>query len=109
MSIYVFYCTLILWILLLEMLWCGVAKTCVDPGITSNHFVKTNPNREIKQMSLRGNLNFTLSSLSVVTHQQVCVFQVLFPEGPDLPLSSNVPNIEFHAMRGDTLYVEALK
>lgn len=43
------------------------------------------------------------------THQQVCVFQVLLPEGPDLPLSSNVPNIEFHAVRSHTLYVEALK
>lgn len=46
---------------------------------------------------------------AVVTHQQVRVFQVLFPEGPDLPLSSDVPDIEFHAMRGDALYVEALK
>lgn len=45
----------------------------------------------------------------VKTHQQVCVLQVLFPEGPDLPLSSDVPDIEFHAMRGDALYVEALK
>lgn len=43
------------------------------------------------------------------THQQVCVFQVLFPEGPDLPLSSNVPDVEFHAMRGNALNVEALK
>lgn len=46
---------------------------------------------------------------TVATHQQVCVFQVLFPEGPDLPLSSNVPNVEFHSMRGNTLNVEALK
>lgn len=46
--------------------------------------------------------------LTAVTHQQVCVFQILFPEGPDLPLSSNVPNIEFHAVRSDALYVEAL-
>lgn len=45
----------------------------------------------------------------LVTHQKVCVFQVFFPEWPDLPLSSNVPNIELHAMRGNALYVEALR
>lgn len=44
-----------------------------------------------------------------IAHQQVCIFQVLFPEGPDLPLPSNVPNIELHAMRGNTFNVEALK
>lgn len=43
-----------------------------------------------------------------VTHQQVCVFEVLFPEGPDLPLSSDVPDIELHAVGGDALDVEAL-
>lgn len=43
------------------------------------------------------------------THQEVCVLQVLSPEGPDLPLSSDVPDIEFHAVRSDALYVEALK
>lgn len=43
------------------------------------------------------------------THQQVCVFKVLFPEGPDLPLSSDVPDIELHAVGGNTLDVEALR
>lgn len=42
------------------------------------------------------------------THQQVGVFKILFPEGPDLPLSSDVPHVELHAVGGNTLDVEAL-
>lgn len=44
-----------------------------------------------------------------MTHQQVRVFKVLLPEGPDLPLTSDVPDIELHAVGGDTLDVEALR
>lgn len=44
-----------------------------------------------------------------VTHQKVSVFQVFFPEWPDLPLSPDVPNVELHAVRGNALYVEALR
>lgn len=54
-------------------------------------------------------INLKWTEVSETAHQQVRVFQVLFPEGPDLPLSSDVPDVKFHPMRGDALYVETLK
>ena len=41
-------------------------------------------------------------------HQQVGVVQVLLPEGSDLPLASDVPDVQLHTVRGYALNVEAL-
>ena len=46
---------------------------------------------------------------SGTAHQQVGVVQVLLPEGSDLSLSSDVPHVQLHAMRGHALNVEALR
>lgn len=43
------------------------------------------------------------------SHQQICVFKVVPPVGPDLPLASNVPNVEFEPLRLDTFDVKALE
>lgn len=43
------------------------------------------------------------------THQHICVFKVVSPVRPDLPLTSNVPNIQFKTLRLDALNVESLE
>lgn len=43
------------------------------------------------------------------THQHICVFKVISPVRPDLPLASNVPNVEFKALRLDAFNVETLE
>lgn len=54
-------------------------------------------------------VKYIFVNITVTTYQQICVLQILFPEGADLPLTPNVPNIQFHAMTGYTLNVEALE
>lgn len=43
------------------------------------------------------------------THQHICVFKVVSPVRPDLPLASDVPNIQFKTLRLDALNVESLE
>lgn len=43
------------------------------------------------------------------THQHICVFKVVSPVGPDLPLASDVPHVQLKTLRLDTLNVESLK
>lgn len=43
------------------------------------------------------------------THQQVCVLQVFLPVGSDVPLASDVPDVQLHAVTRDALDVEALQ
>lgn len=42
------------------------------------------------------------------TDQHISVFKVVSPVGPDLPLTSDVPHIEFETLRLDALDVESL-
>lgn len=42
-------------------------------------------------------------------HQHICVFKVISPVRPDLPLAANVPNVQFKTLRLDTFNVEALE
>lgn len=43
------------------------------------------------------------------THQHICVFKVISPVRPDLPLASDVPNVKFKTLRLNTLNVESLE
>lgn len=43
------------------------------------------------------------------THQHISVFKVVPPVRSDLPLASNVPNIQFKTLRLDALNVESLE
>lgn len=43
------------------------------------------------------------------THQHISVFKIVSPVRPDLPLASNVPDIQFKTLRLDTLNVESLE
>lgn len=43
-----------------------------------------------------------------VTDQHVCVFKVVSPVRPDLPLAPNVPNIQLKALRLHTFDVKSL-
>ena len=51
------------------------------------------------------------SVLSVLksTHQHISVFKVVSPVRPDLPLASNVPDIQLKTLRLDALDVESLE
>lgn len=43
------------------------------------------------------------------THQHISVFKVVSPVRPNLPLASNIPNVEFKSLRLDALNVESLE
>lgn len=43
------------------------------------------------------------------THQHISVFKIVSPVWPDLPLASNVPNIQFKTLRLDAFNVETLE
>lgn len=42
------------------------------------------------------------------THKHVSIFKVISPVWPDLPLASNVPDVQFEALRLHALNVKAL-
>lgn len=44
----------------------------------------------------------------LVTDQHICVFKVISPVRSDLPLASDVPNIQFKTLRLDTFDVKSL-
>ena len=44
-----------------------------------------------------------------MTHQDVSVFEIVSPVGPDLPLAPDVPDVELESFRLDRLDVEALR
>lgn len=43
------------------------------------------------------------------THQHICVFKVISPVRPDLPLAADVPNVQFKTLRLDAFNVETLE
>lgn len=58
-------------------------------------------------MRLHQSLGSTVTRCSV-TDQHVCVFKVISPVRPDLPLAPNVPDVQFKALRLDTFDVKSL-
>lgn len=57
---------------------------------------------EIKPSS-HASTDLTSENRASQTHQDVCVLEIIPPIGPDLPLTSNVPNIQPEAVRLHTL------
>lgn len=49
-----------------------------------------------------------INSYFLPPHQHICVFKVISPVRSDLPLTSNVPNVQFKPLRLDTFDVKSL-